>query len=183
MIQSVPYENMEQYGAIACPYYNKSTWVLDKYWYPSMRKRWEDILREDFISNKKWIIMNCTVEEYINQAWNGGTFRQEPTQAVIEEFAEYSGLDVGDTKVARQYFNKYCSECTTGKDKEGNPKPTRIKSKEVLAMNMKFHGRDITKFLCKKCFTKLYEMDDTAWDRYVVSFKRDHCALFDTYEE
>lgn len=50
--------------------------------------------------------MNCTLEEYLNTGWNGGAFREEPTREVIEEFARYNGLDVGDTKVAEQYFNK-----------------------------------------------------------------------------
>lgn len=153
--------------AVACPFYTKSVWVLDRYWYPIMRKRWEDILTDYFISNKMWISMNCTLDEYINQAWNGGAFRAEPTKEVIEEFARYNGLDVGDTKVARQYFNKYCDECKK-----------RIKDKTTLAMNMKFHGRDVSKFLCKKCFKKLYEMDDDKWNKYVESFKRDGCALF-----
>lgn len=156
----------------ACPYYTKTTWVLDQYWYPKAYDRWRNILKEDFIENKKWIIMNCTIKEYIQSAWNGGTYRDEPTQEVIDEFAEYNGLNVGDTAVAKQYFNKSCCDC--GK---------RIKSKEVLAMNMKFHGREITKFLCKKCFKKLYEMDDAGWDRYVASFKRSGCALFDKQEE
>lgn len=153
--------------AIACPFYGKSTWILDKYWYPTMRKRWENILTEYFINNKGWITFNCTLQEYLTQAWNGGTFRDEPTEEVIREFAEYNGLNVGDTKVARQYFNKYCDECEK-----------RIKDKTTLAMNMKFHGRDISKFLCKKCFKKLYEMDDEKWNMYVESFKRDGCALF-----
>lgn len=152
---------------IACPFYTKSTWILDKYWYPQAYERWRNILKEDFIANKKWIIMNCTIEEYLTQAWNGGTFRDEPTDEVIQEFAEYNGLNVGDTKVARQYFNKYCDECEK-----------RIKDKTTLAMNMKFHGRDVSKFLCKKCFKKLYEMDDDKWNKYVESFKRDGCALF-----
>lgn len=152
---------------IACPFYTKSTWILDKYWYPQVYERWRNILKEDFIANKKWIIMNCTIDEYLTQAWNGGTFRDEPTDEVIQEFAEYNGLNVGDTKVARQYFNKYCDECEK-----------RIKDKTTLAMNMKFHGRDVSKFLCKKCFKKLYEMDDDKWNKYVESFKRDGCALF-----
>ena len=152
---------------IACPFYTKSTWILDKYWYPQAYDRWRNILKEDFIANKKWIIMNCTIDEYLTQAWNGGTFRDEPTDEVIQEFAEYNGLNVGDTKVAKQYFNKYCDECEK-----------RIKDKTTLAMNMKFHGRDVSKFLCKKCFKKLYEMDDDKWNKYVESFKRDGCALF-----
>ena len=163
---------MDKYGNIACPYYTKTTWVLDQYWYPKAYDRWRSILRKDFIENKKWIIMNSTIEEYTQVAWNGGTYRGEPTQEVIDEFAKYNGLDVGDTTVTKQYFNKSCSDC--GK---------RIKSKEVLAMNMKFHGREVTKFLCKKCFKKLYDMDDVKWQFYVDSFKRDGCALFDKQEE
>ena len=37
--------------------------------------------------------MNCTINEYLTQAWNGGTFRNEPTQEVIDEFVEYTGID------------------------------------------------------------------------------------------
>ena len=160
--------------AIACPYYTKSTWVLDKYWYPTMRKRWEDILREDFISNKKWIVMNCTIDEYINRAWNGGAFREEPTKEVIQEFARYNGLDEGDTKVAEQYFNKYCANgCKTQ-----SGKPKKIKDRNTISMNMKFHGREIDKFLCKKCFMKLYEMDEDKWNWWIERFKQDGCALF-----
>lgn len=160
--------------AIACPFYTKSTWVLDKYWYPTMRTRWEDILREDFIKNKKWIVMNCTVDEYVNQAWNSGAYREEPTEEVIKEFARYNGLDVGDTKVAAQYFNKYCSNGC--KSKSGKLK--KIKDRDTISMNMKFHGREIDKFLCKKCFMKLYEMDEEKWNWWIERFKQDGCALF-----
>ena len=159
---------------IACPYYTKSTWVLDKYWYPTMRARWEDILRDDFIKNKKWIVMNCTLEEYLNQAWNGGAFREEPTKEVIEEFARYNSLYEGDTKVAEQYFNKYCANGC--KSKSGKPK--KIKDKEVLAMNMKLHGRDISKFLSKKCLMNMHEMTNENWDKQVEEFKKQGCDLF-----
>lgn len=162
--------------SIACPYYAKSTWVLDKYWYPSMRNRWEEILKNDFINNKKWLIMNCTIEEYINIAWNGGTYREEPTKEVVEEFAEYSGLD---TDVAEKYFNKYCSNGC----KSNSGKLKKIKDKDVISMNMKFHGRHIDKFLCKKCFMKLYDMDESKWNWWIQSFKRDGCALFAENEE
>lgn len=159
---------------IACPYYTKSTWVLDKYWYPTMRARWEDILRDDFIKNKKWIVMNCTLEEYLNQAWNGGAFREEPTKEVIEEFARYNSLYEGDTKVAEQYFNKYCANGC--KSKSGKPK--KIKDKEVLAMNMKLHGRNISKFMCKKCLMSMHNMTKENWDIQVAEFKKQGCDLF-----
>lgn len=159
---------------VACPYYTKSTWVLDKYWYPTMRARWEEILKDDFIKNKKWIVMNCTLDEYLNVAWNGGAYREEPTEEVIREFAQYNGLDVGDTKVAAQYFNKYCSNGC--KSKSGKLK--KIKDRDTISMNMKFHGREVEKFLCKKCFMKLYEMDEDKWNWWIERYKQDGCALF-----
>lgn len=157
--------------AIACPYQVKSMWTLDKYWYPTMRKRWEDILKKDFINNKKWIVMNCTIDEYINQAWNGTIFREEPTEEVIKEYAENEGLDI---KIAAKYFNKYCyNGCTNRKNK-----PLKIKDKNTLAMNMKFHGRDTEKFLCKKCFMNMYDMNEEKWNKYIQDFKMSGCALF-----
>lgn len=157
--------------AIACPFSNKSTWVLDKYWYPTMRTRWEGILRDDFISNRKWIVMNCTLEEYINQAWNGGVFREDPTKEVIKEYAEYNGID---ETVARQYFNKYCANGC--KSKSGKLK--KIKEKNVLSMNMKYHGRNIDKFYCKKCLMKMLDMDEEKWNKSIEQFKQQGCVLF-----
>lgn len=157
--------------AVSCPYYTKSTWILDKYWYPTMRNRWENILREDFISNSKWLVMNCTVDEYINQAWNGGVFRNEPTKGVIEEYAKYSNLD---EKIAAQYFNKYCDNGC----KSQSGKLKRIKAKDVIGMNLKYHGRNISKFYCKKCLMKMYNMDEEKWNKQVERFKQSGCDLF-----
>lgn len=151
--------------AIACPYYAKSTWVLDRYWYPKAYKRWRDILKKDFIENKKWLIMNCTIDEYINVAWNGGTYRNEQTEEVVREFMQYNNIE--DYDLALNYFNKKCCEC----DK-------RIKHKDVLAMNMKIHGRDINRFYCKKCFKKLYNLSESDWDERLKMFKQSGCNLF-----
>ena len=151
--------------AIACPFYTKSTWVLDKYFYRKGYERWQKILKEDFIENKKWLIMNCTIKEYLEVAWNGGTYRDEPTEEVIREFMEYNDLE--DFNLAKQYFNKSCCEC----DK-------RIKDKNVLAMNMKIHGRNINKFYCKKCFKKLHNLSEDDWDSRLMSFKQSGCMLF-----
>lgn len=151
--------------AIACPYYTKSTWVLDKYFYHKGYERWRNILKEDFINNKKWLIMNCTIKEYLEVAWNGGTYRNEPTEEVIKEFMQYNNLD--DFNLANQYFNKNCCKC----DK-------RIKDKNVLAMNMKIHGRNINKFYCKKCFMNLHELSQNDWNDKLESFKQSGCMLF-----
>lgn len=140
-----------------------------------MRSRWEEILKDDFINNKKWIVMNCTIDEYINRAWNGGAFREEPTKEVIQEFARYNGLDVAiDTKVAEQYFNKYCANgCKTQSGKQ-----RKIKDKEILAMNMKLHGRNISKFMCKKCLMNMHDMTNEDWDNQIAEFKKQGCDLF-----
>lgn len=151
--------------AIACPFYTKSTWVLDKYFYTKGYDRWRNMLKKDFIENKKWLIMNCTIKEYLEVAWNGGTYRDEPTEEVIKEFMEYNNLD--DFNLAQKYFNKNCCEC----DK-------RIKDKNVLAMNMKIHGRDTNKFYCKKCFKKLHNLSEEDWNKRLESFKQSGCMLF-----
>lgn len=148
----------------ACPYYTKSTWILDKYFYPKAYERWRNILRDDFIENKKWIIMNCTIDEYLTQAWNGGTFRDEPTQEVIDEFCEYTGIDKA---VVPQYFNKSCCNCEK-----------RIKHKQVLSMNLKMHGRNVNKFFCKKCLMKEFDWSNEDWDNQIETFKKQGCALF-----
>lgn len=156
---------------IACPNYSKTTWVLDKYWYPTMYKRWRNILEKDFIENNKWLIMNCTIWEYVNICWNGGVYRDEPTSEVIEEFAKYNHLD---TSIAERYFNRYCANgCLNTKRK-----PLKIKNKEVLAMNLKLHGRTTNKIYCKKCLMKELGMNKEEWDNNVADFKAEGCTLF-----
>lgn len=156
---------------IACPYYTKYTWVLDKFWYPYLYNRWRDILCSDFVSNNKWLIMNCTIKEYVTKAWTGGVFRTEPTDEVIQEYAKYSGLDI---EVAKKYFNRYCSNGCINKRSQ----PLKIKDKNTLAMNMKMFGRDIDKFKCKKCLMKEFGWSKEQWDQQVQSFKEQGCKLF-----
>lgn len=156
---------------IACPYYTKYTWVLDKFWYPYLFNRWRSILRNDFINNNKWLIMNCTIEEYVTKAWTGGVFRPEPTEEVIQEYATYSGIE---TDVAKKYFNRYCSNGCINKHRQ----PLRIKDKNALAMNMKMFGRDIEKFKCKKCLIKEFGWTQEQWDRQIQEFKNQGCKLF-----
>lgn len=149
---------------IACPFYNKSTWILDEYYYPTMRKRWIDILEKDFIDNGKACILNCSKEEYLYKYWNGGMVRDEPTEEIIREFMEYKNIQ--DINIAKKYFNNTCQEC--GK---------KLKKDEV-AISMKFHGRDTTTLFCKKCFMKNYNMDKEKYNWYIKRFKEDGCCLF-----
>lgn len=149
--------------AIACPYYNKSTWVLDKHWYPKMYDRWQKILKKDFVSNNKDIIMNCTIDEYM-YSWNGGVFREHPTKQVIDEFSKRNNIDFN---VAEKFFSHTCSICNK-----------KIKSREALAMNMKYHGRNTMVFLCKKHLKEDLSMTENEWSENIKNFKSAGCELF-----
>jgi len=150
--------------SIACPFYTKSTWYLDKYWYRKQYDRFQKILADDFKKCSKWTIMNCTLEEY-SRCWNGGRFREKPTEEVIQEFMRYKGLDNRD--LAEKYFNQICCKC----EKE-------IKAKNTIAMNLKFYGRETEKFLCKKCLMKELHIDGNQWNQYIDSFREQGCSLF-----
>lgn len=149
---------------IACPYYTKSTWLLDKYWYTKNFNRWHDILAQDFVDNEKWTRLNCTCAEY-QKNYSGGVVREQPTEEVLKEFAEYKGID--DIDVARQYFNKTCENC--GK---------KVTKKNEVAMNLKLIGRDTKKFYCKKCLMKKFNWTKDEWDSQVDKFKQEGCVLF-----
>lgn len=177
LLEGIEINDKYRYGytrvgcGIACPYYTKYTWVLDEYWYPVMFYRWRDILRKDFISHNKWLVMNCTVDEYVKKAWNGGVFREEPTQEVIKEYADHAGID---ESVARKYFNRHCANGCINKRRQ----PLKIKDRDTLAMNMKMFGRNIDRFLCKKCLLKEFGWTPEQWDQKVSAFKSQGCKLF-----
>lgn len=150
--------------AICCPYYTKTTWVLDKYWYPSAYHRWHNFLENDFLKNSRWQQLNCTLNEY-HSCWNGGLVRPEPTIDVIKELMDHKGLS--DYRVAEQYFNKTCLKC--GK---------HIRQNNVLAMNMKSLGRNTSIFYCKKCFKKQFGLSEEQWKQQIAGFKAQGCELF-----
>ena len=149
--------------AIACPFYNKSTWVLDKYWYPEMYERWQKIITKDFIDNFKWTRMNCTIEEYQTN-WNGGLIRTEPTEEVIKEFAKYKNIDYD---VAKKYFNNECSVCGG-----------KVNDKNEIAMNLKLNGRNTNKLYCQKHLMAMYEIDKSKYKEMIDDFKKQGCDLF-----
>ena len=52
------------------------------------------------------------------------------------------------------------------------------KDKNTLAMNMKYHGRNINKFYCKKCLMKMLDINEEKWNKNIEQFKQQGCALF-----
>ena len=151
--------------AISCPYYTKYTWVLDKYWYPRAYNRWREFLRKVFAQENRWTKLNCTTDEYVEGAWCGGLYRPEPTDEVVAEFMTHQGIS--DKNVALQYFNKACGDC--GKN---------VRQSEVVAMNLKLHGRDTEQFYCKKHLCERHNLTKVDWERMVEGFKAQGCELF-----
>lgn len=149
---------------IACPYASKYTWVLDEYWYPVMRSRWVNIIDKDFTDNDRWVRLNCTKQEY-HTCWNGGLYRQEPTEEVVQEFMEHKGIS--DKSIALQYFNKACCMCGDN-----------VRQSETIAMNLKIHGRNSDKIYCQKCLMKELEINEEEWNNTVADFKLQGCKLF-----
>jgi len=148
---------------ICCPFYTKSTWVLDEYWYPTAYKRWHDILEKDFVDNNKWTRLNCTTKEY-HLCWNGGLLRPEPTQEVIQEIADHKGIELS---VAEKYFNHTCKVCNK-----------KVNKNNEIAMNLKLLGRNIEEYFCKKHLMEFMNIDKTQWNTYVKDFKMQGCDLF-----
>ena len=148
--------------AVSCPYYTKSTWTLDEFWFSQLYKRWHNILDKDFINNKKASILNCTNQEY-HLAWNGGMVREEPTEEVIIEFSQQQGLDL---EIAKKYFNKTCMCCSK-----------KLK-KDDIALSMKYYGRQIENFKCIKCLSKDLGVDKKILKEKIKDFKSDGCSLF-----
>ena len=149
---------------IVCPFYTKSTWVLDKYWYKKQYDRFHNYIEKDFKNGEKWCRLNCTLSEY-HLNWNGGQVRTAATDEVVNEFMKYKGFD--NIELAKQYFEKKCDCC--GKN---------VYKKDEVAMNLKFFGRNINKFKCKKCFIKHFGWTKEQWDKQVQIFKQNNCVLF-----
>jgi len=78
---------------------------------------------------------------------------------------QYNNIE--DKSLAEKYFSKKCCKC----DK-------KIKNKNVLAMNMKIHGRDTEKFYCKKCFKILHNLSENDWNNRLEMFMQSNCNLF-----
>lgn len=147
----------------ACPFRTPYEGVIDKEFLPTQYTRWQRILRDDFIDNGKWTLLNCTLQEYLDGAWKAGIVRDEPTQDVIEEFAIHKGLDL---EIAQRYFNQACNSC--GK---------RLK-KDESGLSMKYFGRSTSVKYCIRCLSKELKCTREKLRQDVRDFKSQGCALF-----
>lgn len=164
-INSKYYKGYSRVGChIVCPFYTSSTWILDRYWYQNQHIRFQNQIKEWFVKTESWCWFNGTIEEFLI-TWNNGAIRLSPTKEVIQEFMQYKGLT--DENVALQYFNKTCIDC--GK---------KVYKKDEVAMNLKYFGRTINKFKCKKCLMKDFGWTKEDWNKQVEDFKAQGCKLF-----
>ena len=155
---------------VACPNRTNYENLLDQYFFPKQYNRWKKILTKDFYDQYKGTKLNCTLQEYINGAWKGGVVREVPTREVIQEFAEYQGLDY---EIAKKYFNKICSGGCVGLKK----KPKKLK-KDEIGLSMKYFGRHTTKFYCMNCLQKILGKTKEELYEDIKYFKSQGCQLF-----
>lgn len=148
--------------SVPCPFRTDYENLLDKHFFTLQFNRWQKILKEDFINNRKWSLLNCTIQEYLDGAWKHGIHRSEPTEEVIKEFIEYTGLY---QDIATKYFNKNCG---CGK---------KIK-KDEIGLTMKLYGRKISVFFCYDCLVKTFELSKKELKQMVKEFKVSGCNLF-----
>lgn len=152
-------------GCLICPYRNNLEELITRKYFPKHIERFNEVQKSYFFEHERWIGLNCTLDEFMNKgAWKGGQYRPEPNDEVISEFAEYKGLD---KDMAKKYFNKACCVCNKN-----------IRQKDVIAMNLKFLGRGIDRFYCKKHLQEKLNMDNKQWNKYVEEFKNQGCSLF-----
>lgn len=150
-------------GCQACPYRSDYELKLSEHFLPTYDKNWKNLIGNIFVSEGYAINMNCTKDEFINGAWKGGLFREEPTQEVVEDFAKHKGIDV---EQAQKYFKS--NRCNCGK---------RL-SKDVIALNMKLLGRNTNGRMCLKCLSEFLQTDVNSLKKQINEFKNDGCNLF-----
>lgn len=149
-------------GCAFCPYRTKYESKLNKEFLPTYTKKWESILKTVFIKTNISTVMNCTVEEFVDNGWKGGKIRDAATEEVIEEFAKLKGISYNKAK------RKFDIKCDCGK-------PIRY---DILALNEKLLGRTIEKKMCSKCLAEFLGTTQKKLKEDMLFFKNSGCTLF-----
>ena len=150
-------------GCTNCPYRTDYELELNKHFLPYYDNYWKKILSTIFTRDGLAINMNCTVKEFTDGAWKAGIVRDEPTDEVIQEFADFKALTFDE---AKKYFKS--NRCSCGK---------RL-SKDTIALNMKLLGRNTDGRMCLKCLAKFLNTTVLELRQQIKEFKEQGCNLF-----
>lgn len=148
-------------GCVICSFRTDYELLLTEHFLPSYHKRWQAILEEDFKKNVRWLKLNCTLEEYLKGAWRKAALvRRKPNDAVIEEFANYKGID---KKLARKYFGTFCS-CGAAL------------SAQDVGLSLRLFGDSA--LLCSDCLSIMLGTTKSQLDDQVHFYRSMGCGLF-----
>ncbi|MGL5960818.1 MAG: phosphoadenosine phosphosulfate reductase family protein [Cetobacterium sp.] len=158
---------------VACPYQKNYTNFLDSVFLQTYYAKWETIKREKFISDRMWVSLNCTIDEYLWDGWKKGMkYRDEPTEEVILEFCEYTGHS---SENATKYFLNYCKNGCL--NRKGRPQQLNA---TAVALNLKMASRHLGngEMLCEKCLSEALDIKRSELKGLAVDFKKQGCTLF-----
>lgn len=65
-----------------------------------------------------------------------------------------------------------CNEC------EKEIQDDIISSKQIIALNKKFHGRQVNRYFCADCLSESLEVDKNGFVEMIENFKNQGCTLF-----
>lgn len=151
-------------GCTNCPFRTNYELELNGHFLTTYSDRWNKLIGYIFDRDGLALNINCTKEEFLKGGWKGGLFRENPTNEVIQEFADNKNISIDK---AKKYFkNNKCTCC--GK---------RI-TKDMIALNMKLLGRDTNSRLCLKHLAEFVDTDVAKLKHDIDIFKQQGCGLF-----
>lgn len=157
-------------GCLICPYQHNYSDVLTKEYYPTMWKRWEDILEKNYESTEVEKRLKWSIDEWKHGKWKNSVSKEtellsnRKTQERVELLADIKGISA---KLASRYWNKTCA---CGK---------KLNTDEV-ALNLKLFGRGVSssKMVCSKCYQKENQLNRKEYSALVKRFRDEGCSLF-----
>lgn len=155
-------------GCIVCPYRTSYEDILTKEFYPYYIDKFRNIMTKNFISNRRWIYLNCTLQEFIDFGWKSGKVRDKANQDVIIEFSNYTGISIDESM---KFFDQTC-DC-----QRNNLKPKHLNDTEI-ALNLKLIGRNTDKLFCIKCLSSTTGVNTDTLQKLAAEFKENGCKLF-----
>lgn len=181
-------------GCLICPYMSDYNELLVKYYYPSLSKRWDDMLHIHYKVKDVSRRLKYSKLEFINQGkWKSGGGKEQELmnkKATPDRIMELARIKGCTELVAAKFFKRKCS-C----NKKLNP--------EEVAMYLKFFGRFVRKeydlsfnaqasffdnennfsiddrqYLCKRCFCAYMGVEEKEYEERVRLFRQTGCSLF-----